>query len=105
MDINTKGDVVLISNIKLEYFNNKTKAIKEINLNNAYPEIITNPPYFVTFISDSDIAIYSNNKLIILDTENWKIKDVIYEIPENIIGLTGLNDGSILVNLYAYKGE
>ncbi|WP_129408363.1 hypothetical protein [Marinitoga lauensis] len=105
LDVNTKGDVVFIDNIKIEYFNNETKAIKEIDLNNNYPEIITNPPYFVTFISDSNIAIYSNNKLIIFNTESWKIKDVIYEIPNAIVGLNGLSDGSILVNIYDYKGE
>ncbi|WGS65689.1 hypothetical protein [Marinitoga aeolica] len=100
LDVNTKGDLILINNIKIEYYNNESKTIKEIDLKDAYPEIIMNQPYFVTFINDNDVAIYSNNKLIILDTKNWKIKDVIYEIPDNIVGLTGLDDGSILINIY-----
>ncbi|KAF2955162.1 hypothetical protein [Marinitoga sp. 38H-ov] len=104
LDVNTKGDVILINNIKFEYYNNETKTIKEIELMDAYPEIIMDEPYFVTFINDNDVAIYSSNKLIILNTKNWKIKDVIYEIPDNIVGLTGLDDGSILINIYGYKG-
>ncbi|WGS65684.1 hypothetical protein [Marinitoga aeolica] len=104
LDVNTKGDVILINNIKIEYYNNETKTIKEIELMDAYPEIIMDEPYFVTFINDNDVAIYSSNKLIILNTKNWKIKDVIYEIPDNIVGLTGLDDGSILINIYGYKG-
>ncbi|KAF2955151.1 hypothetical protein [Marinitoga sp. 38H-ov] len=100
LDVNTKGDVILINNIKIEYYNNESKIIKEIDLKDAYPEIIMDEPYFVTFINDNDVAIYSSNKLIILNTKNWKIKDVIYEIPDNIVGLTGLNDGSILINIY-----
>ncbi|MBM7559008.1 hypothetical protein [Marinitoga litoralis] len=100
LDVNTKGDVILINNIKIEYYNNESKIIKEIDLKDSYPDIIMDEPYFVTFINDNDVAMYSSNKLIILNTKNWKIKDVIYEIPDNIVGLTGLNDGSILINIY-----
>ncbi|KLO22095.1 hypothetical protein X275_06915 [Marinitoga sp. 1197] len=105
LDVNTKGDVIFTEGIYIEYYNSKDKTIKKIEFDKLYPEIIMNEPYFVTFLNEKDIAIYSNEKLVIFDIEKWNIKDVIYDIPENIVGLTGLNDGSILVNIYDYKGE
>ncbi|GAB6190009.1 hypothetical protein JCM30566_17510 [Marinitoga arctica] len=105
LDVNTKGNVIFTEGKYIEYYNRKDKTIKEIEFDKLYPEIIMDEPYFVTFLNEKDIAIYSNEKLVIFDIEKWNIKDVIYDIPENIIGLTGLNDGSILVNIYGYKGE
>ncbi|KLO21449.1 MULTISPECIES: hypothetical protein [unclassified Marinitoga] len=105
LDINTKGDVIFTEGIYIEYYNSKDKTIKEIEFDKLYPEIIMDEPYFVTFLNEKDIAIYSNEKLVIFDIEKWSIKEVIYDIPENIVGLTGLSDGSILINIYDYKGE
>ncbi|SHF24772.1 hypothetical protein SAMN02745164_02085 [Marinitoga hydrogenitolerans DSM 16785] len=104
-DVNKSGNIVYVEYNSIKYYNSKDKTIKKIEFDKLYPEIIMDEPYFVTFLNEKDIAIYSNEKLVIFDIEKWNIKDVIYDIPENIVGLTGLNDGSILVNIYDYKGE